>query len=363
MLSQRRRVTLKDLARRSGITPTAVSYVLNDRLDRVRVSAETKQRVLAIAKEMGYVPQLLGRAMVTQKSYSVGVLCSLAGGPMTPGAAIYYGNALQGVEEICKQVGYHCMYASCGLADPENFVVPRLMKDGSVDGIILVGHAHVKVVERIKEMHLACVQAGSNVDSKIGIDKVYPDLNPGLELAVRQLMEMGHRRIELLLPTGPGPEMHMKYFMSLKNKIKGFEPVSGIVKKEWATLEQGIAWAHRRAGMANMPTAYICSPLHAEGLVKGFEAARLEFPRDYSLITMSPEEMGDLRLGASAKRVTRLTFPIYQVAQQAAMKLFDLLSVNFKSSIPMMPRVPCSIREGESCGPAPAKRSGRIKTH
>ncbi|HEY1683985.1 MAG TPA: LacI family DNA-binding transcriptional regulator [Tepidisphaeraceae bacterium] len=58
LLSKRRRLTLKDLARHSGITPTAVSYVLNDRLDRVRVSPETKQRVLAIAKEMGAANQV-----------------------------------------------------------------------------------------------------------------------------------------------------------------------------------------------------------------------------------------------------------------------------------------------------------------
>jgi LacI family transcriptional regulator len=361
MLSQRRRVTLKDLARRTGVSPTAVSYVLNDRLDRVRVSPETKQRVLTIAKEMGYVPKLLARSMVTQKSYSIAVICSLADGPMAPATAIYYANALQGVEHMCKEAGYHCLYASCGLGDPERFVMPRLMKDGSVDGIIIVGHAHSEVVKRIKAMDLCCVQTGSNVDPKTGIDKVYPDLNQGLELAVRKLVPLGHRRIELMLPTGPGPEMHMRHFSSLGEKIKGFEPVSGMVAEEWATVAQGIERARQRSQRADMPTAYICSPIHAEGLVLGFEEKGLRFPRDYSLIVLGPQESGEFRLGHSGKRLTALVFPIHEVARQAAMKLFELLEVPLPVNALLLTRVPCSIMEGQSCGPAPAKMGARSK--
>ncbi|HEY1684865.1 MAG TPA: LacI family DNA-binding transcriptional regulator [Tepidisphaeraceae bacterium] len=355
MLSQRRRVTLKDLAKRTGVSPTAVSYVLNDRLDRVRVSPETKERVLAMAKEMGYVPKLLARSMVTQKSYSIGVICSLTPGPMAPSTAIYYANALQGIEEVCKHVGYHCLYASCGLSDLERFDMPRLMKDGSVDGVIIVGHANSEVAKRIKAMELSCVQVGSNIDPKIGIERVYPDLNQGLDLCVDKLVSLGHRRIELLLPTGPGPLMHMEHFLSLSAKIKGLETVSGMVPEEWGTIEQGLEKARQRAGQANMPTAYICSPIHAEGLVRGFEEAGLRYPRDYSLIVVEPLESGELHLGRSGKRLNTLVFPIYQVAHHAAMKLFELLDVSFEPTTPMLMRIPCSLIEGQSCGPAPEK--------
>lgn len=361
-LSQRRRVTLKDLAQRTGVSPTAVSYVLNDRLDRVRVSPDTKERILSVAKEMGYVPKLLARSMVTQKSYSIGVICSLSGGPMAPATAIYYANALQGIEDMCKHVGYHCLYASCGLGDPERFDMPRLMKDGSVDGIIIVGHAHAEVVKRIKAMELSCVQVGSNVDPKAGIDRVFPDLNQGVELAVRKLMEMGHQRMELLLPTGPGPDLHMRHFVSLKEKIKGFEPVVGMMAEEWPTLQQGIERARQHVGQSNMPTAYICGPIYAEGLVRGFEEAGLRFPRDYSLIFFGPAESGELRLGHSGKTLTALVFPIYEVAHQAAMKLFELLGVKFEPKTPIVVQVPCVIREGHSCGPVPAGHSGHHKS-
>jgi LacI family transcriptional regulator len=362
MLKQRRRVTLKDLARRTGVSPTAVSYVLNDRLDRVRVSPATKQRVLTIAKEMGYVPKLLARSMVTQKSYSVAVICSLADGPMATATAIYYANALQGVEHMCKEAGYHCLYASCGLGDPERFVMPRLMKDGSVDGVIIVGHAHSEVVKRIKAMDLCCVQAGSNVDPKIGIDKVYPDLNQGLELAIRKLMSLGHKRIELMLPTGPGPEVHMRHFLSLAAKIEGFDPISGMVAEEWATVAQGIDRARQRAGRADMATAYICSPIHAEGLALGFEEKGLRFPRDYSLIVLGPQESGEFRVGNSGKRLTALVFPIHEVARQAAIKLFKLLDVPLPVETPLTKSVPCSIHDGQSCGPAPTKLKVRSAT-
>lgn len=355
MAKIRRRVTLKDLAAKAGVSPTAVSYVLNDRLERVRVSEATKQRIKAVAEEMGYVPKLLARAMVTQKSYFIAVICSLPDAPMKPATAIYYANALQGVQEVCKQVGYHCLYASCGLGDPRQFTMPRLMKDGSVDGCITVGHASTEVMRHIKAMGIPCVQVGSNVDPRIGIDVVYPDLNQAFEMLARMLAGLGHRRVEFFTPSGPGPDMHMRHFLSLANTIKGLQPISGMYADEWGDITYGIDHAREWAHRPNRPSAFICSPLLAQGLVSAFESEGLFFPRDYSLAVYLPEESGPLRLGRDAKLVTTATFPIHEVARQAAMKLFNILQVNTDSTIPLMPIVGCRLNEGESCAPPAAQ--------
>jgi LacI family transcriptional regulator len=351
MLSDRPKITLKDLAAKTGVSPTAISYVLNGRHDRVRVSDKTKARVKAAAKEMGYVPRFSARAMVSQKSFCVAVLCSLAGGGMAPATAIYYANALQGVEEICKQAGYHCIYASCGLGDAESFAMPRLMKDGSVDGVIIVGHANAEVARHLKSMGLPCVQVGSNIDPSIGIEAVYPDLNQGLELASRMLADLGHHRVELILPTGPGPDMHMAHFLSLAKKIKSFRPLSGMLKEEWGSPAGGEERAKFWLARSNRPTAFMCSPIHAEGLIKGFAAAGMDFPRDYSLVVFLPQESGQLHMGPSAKPITTVTFPIHQIARRAALKLFERLGVPIDQGNAKSPSTACTLNPGESCAP------------
>jgi LacI family transcriptional regulator len=349
-----RPTTLRDLARKTGVSPTAISHVLNGRLEGVRVSEETKLRVQRAAMEAEYVPQLRARAMVTRKSYSIAVICSLDGPPVLPATAVYYANALQGVEDVCKEAGYHCLYASCGLGDPKQFTMPRLMKDGSVDGIVLVGHAAGDVVRLLKSMHLPCVQVGSNVDSAIGISTVYPDLNKGVEQASDALIALGHRRIELFLPTGPGPQKHARYFLSLAKKWPGFEPVSYLAPEEWPTIEQGFEHAQQWAKRSDAPTAFICSPAYAEGLVRGFDEIGRRFSRDYSLIVIQPQEAGELYLGRIGRRVNRLAFPIHQVGRSAAARLFEILAASADAKDTVTEQgVACILLDGQSCGPVP----------
>jgi LacI family transcriptional regulator len=347
-------VTLKDLAEKTGVSPTAVSHVLNDRLGHVRVSEETRKRVLSAAAELGYVPRFSARAMATRRSHTIAVVCAVDDdrAPMVPAAAIYYANALLGAEDACKHVGYHCLFATCGLGDPDRFAVPRFMKDGSVDGILLVGHTAPAVVRRIQALDLPCLQVGSNIDPKTGIPTVYPDLDGGLADAARHLASLGHRRVELFLPSGPGPRRHAAAFAALAGQVPGLEPLARLLPDTRATVDQGADRARAAAADPDAPTAFICSPLHADGLTAGFESLGLQAPRDYSLVLLRPEEAGPHRVGAAGRVATAVTFPIRAVTRLGATRLFEALGVDAPAPTAAA-AVPCTIVHGETTGPAP----------
>src|SRR4051794_41791333 len=75
----RRRPTIADVARRAGVSPAAVSFAVND---RPGVSPETRERILAAARELGWRPSASARALTEARTRAIGlVLAREAGAP------------------------------------------------------------------------------------------------------------------------------------------------------------------------------------------------------------------------------------------------------------------------------------------
>ena len=69
-------VKMSDVAARAGVSQATVSFVLGGRADSLKISNQTRQRVLEVASELGYQRNQLARAMITGKSRIFGVLTS-----------------------------------------------------------------------------------------------------------------------------------------------------------------------------------------------------------------------------------------------------------------------------------------------
>src|SRR5580765_4186369 len=70
---QQRRVTMKDVAKRAGVSQPTVSFVLNDRRD-VSIAEATRQRVLAAAAELDYRPNRAAQSLRSNKPFTIGVI-------------------------------------------------------------------------------------------------------------------------------------------------------------------------------------------------------------------------------------------------------------------------------------------------
>ena len=77
-----KKVSLKDIAERAAVSTTLVSYVLNGRHED-RIKAETAQRIRAIAKELDYRPDFLGKALKSQKTYTIGLILADLANPFS----------------------------------------------------------------------------------------------------------------------------------------------------------------------------------------------------------------------------------------------------------------------------------------
>jgi DNA-binding LacI/PurR family transcriptional regulator len=69
-----RRITLRELAERVGLSRTTISMILNDVPEATRFPEETRQRVVASAKRLGYRPNYFARSLGKRRSYLIGVI-------------------------------------------------------------------------------------------------------------------------------------------------------------------------------------------------------------------------------------------------------------------------------------------------
>ncbi|MEM0010602.1 MAG: LacI family DNA-binding transcriptional regulator, partial [Candidatus Bathyarchaeia archaeon] len=67
-------VTLKDIAREAGTSVTIVSKVLNKSKTTAKVGKDVRERILAVAKRLGYRPNVLARGLQKGKTYTIGVV-------------------------------------------------------------------------------------------------------------------------------------------------------------------------------------------------------------------------------------------------------------------------------------------------
>jgi len=178
-------VTIKDIARYSGVSVSTVSRVLNKKPD---VNTETELRVKNAIKKLGYRPSSMARALVLKKSNVLGFVVPDITNPNFPELA-------RGVVEKAKHFGYAVIFFDTNHDNEVEKEAINLLKSNQVDGI-LVSFSEANQVElsRLKEENVPAVQiyrkSPKSVISTIAIDNV-----DSAYQAVKYLISLGHRRI------------------------------------------------------------------------------------------------------------------------------------------------------------------------
>src|SRR5207247_11215329 len=126
--------TRKDGARAAGVSEMAASSALNGgRRGSVRVSVETRERVLAEAQRLGYLPNASARALKTQRTNALGFVTDMIGGEPN----FYFLEVFSGVMQGAAGAGQTTSVFTLGHWDEAPARIPAL-GDGRVDGLILL---------------------------------------------------------------------------------------------------------------------------------------------------------------------------------------------------------------------------------
>ncbi|HVZ17595.1 MAG TPA: LacI family DNA-binding transcriptional regulator [Terriglobales bacterium] len=177
-------ISLKQLAKTLGLSPTTLSLVLNDSEKAQSIPQETKDRIFAAARELNYRPNFFARSLRSQRNYSVGVIIpELSDG--------YASLVLTGIEDYLLQAGYIYLVTSHRHKDKLIEEHPKLLYERSVEGLIAVDTPYEQ------DLPLPVVSVSGH-HHKPGVTNIILNHDAAAELGLRHLVDFGHRDIAFI---------------------------------------------------------------------------------------------------------------------------------------------------------------------
>lgn len=125
-------ITMNDIAEKAGVSSTTVSRVLNKKSSSIPISVSTKEKVLKIAKEFGYRPNMFAKSLRTKKSFLIGVVLWDLTDP-------FFSDILRGIENVLDKSEYNLIFASADADNDRQQKGIEKMHNLRTDGMLIVG--------------------------------------------------------------------------------------------------------------------------------------------------------------------------------------------------------------------------------
>lgn len=312
------RVTIADVAVAAGVSVTAVSFAFNN---PERLSQATLDRVLGVAREVGYTPHPAARALSLRRSGAIGLLVPqrLA----TVFANQFTAEIIQGLAELCEAHDLNLL-----LVPPLDGSLEGAIRAASVDGFITLGLAgDDPAVNTMARLGIPAVLIDSETAGADGRLAVNVDDAAGAEAAAHHLIELGHRELALVMlppttsqswPT-PVTARRLAGYQAAFAEAALPEPFRLTAA---ATMASGArAFAALPRGRRRPTAALVMSDMAAFGMLAAAQEAGLRIPEDLSVVGYD-----DLPMAAwTTPALTTVRQPIVEKGRLAASLLIRRL--------------------------------------
>lgn len=187
-MSRPRSVTIVEVAKHAGVSNATVSAVLSGKTSNMRVSDATRQRVVAIAQQMGYRPNAVARSLRRKHTNIIGLYCGYGSLDTTlPFFAEVVGGLQKGCDAHRKDLLLHGSFSERPVEDIFSELV-----DGRIDGLVVYAPRTDPLVDRLAASHLPVVAI---VDALPALPSVGVEDACGPQILAEYLRRKGHRRV------------------------------------------------------------------------------------------------------------------------------------------------------------------------
>jgi LacI family transcriptional regulator len=304
--------TIKDVAKLSGVAVSTASYALNN---STKVSEETRQKVLAAAKQLNYQKNGLASDLKRTNTNTIALILSDLSGP-------YYSELIKGVQDVASTNGYDLI--ACSSIGGAQSTAVKFLREKRVDGVIILAHNidDETILDSAREGFPIIVLDRSVQNDhvvQIEVDNVH-----GAYMATEYLIDKGSREIAFV--SGP--------YNSHDNesRFKGYKDAllkHGIeYRPKWKvsggfTREGGYQATKMLIAQKDIPQAiFYANDEMAIGGVQALNEKNIAVPKDISIIGFDDIQLSEY----VSPPLTTMRQPKYEAGALAVHLIFQVLS-------------------------------------
>ncbi|RBW68207.1 LacI family DNA-binding transcriptional regulator [Bacillus taeanensis] len=327
--------TILDVAKKAGVSRSTVSRVLTN---SKRVDPETKQRILAAMKELGYKPSRAAQTLRNNKTKLIAVLVPRISNN-------YYAALLQGMEREVAGHDYQVILCNTENDSKKELQYLKMLENNQVDGIVLTTFRNPNETVKKFAAFGPIILVGEYHDGNLFFS-VSVNHQEAAYQAVEHLIKLGHKKIGMI--NGP------KESVISRDREKGFREALEFydipVNEKWVLfdsfgIQQGKRYMKELLNTNDYPTAVFAGNDElAVGVIQEAKKQGLEVPKDLAVVGFDDQEMATV----IEPNLTTVKQPIEQLGEKAAALIIDILQEKQEVSKRTVLETTLLIRE--SCG-------------
>jgi len=282
--------TIKDIAKHAEVSTATVSRALND---SGYVGTKTKERVIRIAKEMNYVPNIIAKNLSKNESNVIGVVVPEITNP-------FFGEVIRGLNSVADQNNLSIILYNTDEELQKELRYLKLLKEQRIKGLILTSacedeNFNSKYLKSLQELAIPIVLMDRDVKYS-NFDAVFFDDIQGAYMGVDALIKAGHRKIAVLC----GPTVMRPGRNRLRGYKKAFHMNNITINEDYIiygdySIESGYRETKELLQMKEPPTAiFATNNMVCLGCLKALCELGLRIPQDMALVGFDQIEVLDI---------------------------------------------------------------------
>ncbi len=318
---KKQRIT--DVAREAGVTPATVSMVINN---KPNISQETKEKVWAVIKKLGYYPNFIAKGLATNKTNTIAVI-------IPDLSSLFALEVLRGIRDRITEddsIYYNIIlfdmisyYKSRSLKE----IFQRIIGERRADGLIIIGHTiEEEALEILQENELPFILVATN-SSKY--DCIYSNDRLGAYKAVEYLLKKGYKKIGII------------YNKLVEDRLKGYLEVlknndipineKYIIEVPSMDLNSGLKLGEKlvEEGFEFDSLFVAANDLTAIGIMKVLLKNGYRIPEDIAIIGYDDIPAAELIVPS----LTTIKQPLQELGKEALISIIDKIEGRNKERI------------------------------
>lgn len=227
----RKYITMRDIAEKAGVSVNTVSRVLNNKTD---ISKQTRENVLKIAKELGYIKNITASSLRNNQTKIVGVI-------LEDITNLFFAEVMKGMEAAARKYGYQLLLMNTQTDAKKQREAIQTLLERRVEGILITPTEDgLSDFERLSHINVPVVIVGRHIE-RLQLDEIHSDEVKGGYLATKHLLSKGRKKILLInsIPENSAARMREEGYRKALREANVHLPEDYIIVSSEPNMEAG----------------------------------------------------------------------------------------------------------------------------